>query len=225
MAGPQFERAVSSGDKTFNEDDDEGPLGEPLPKYKANLQTSGKALYTSDLTGPPGTLQAVYATSKISAGSFTFKLPHDEIAARIRRQVPEFVDYIAADTIGDEGNKHKDDELLFAKEQLTCFGQPVALVLARDGRSAREAAQMLISDHHLAWVEHPDPLLSMEMAKRRNAILGEKVPFLSRRCLASSTLPPVCARSKAACARALRPISTWSRRRSSRSRTTTAASP
>jgi hypothetical protein len=68
--GARFERPVSTGRQMSSEDDDAGPLGEEIPKLEGRLQTAGRALYTADLPGPPGTLLACYVASTRSAASF-----------------------------------------------------------------------------------------------------------------------------------------------------------
>jgi xanthine dehydrogenase/oxidase len=167
--GTRFERPVSSGEQIYSEDDDEGPLGEVMPKLKGDLQTAGRALYTADLPGPPGTLAACYVISRRSAAYFRFKQTRPELTRRLRANHPEFVDYIAADVIDRGRNSYRDEELL-AEKEVTCFGQPVALVLARSLRAAKEAAKAI--DDQIEY-EDRTPIWNLDGARRRKLLLDK----------------------------------------------------
>ncbi|MGH6903393.1 MAG: molybdopterin cofactor-binding domain-containing protein, partial [Geminicoccaceae bacterium] len=167
--GARFERPVSDGDEMPSEDDDAGLLGEEIPKLEGRIQAAGQARYTADLPGPPGTLAACYATSTRSAASFRFKHARQELTRDLLAKHPEFVDYIAADVLDSARNQYRDEKLL-AEKEVTCFGQPIALVLARSLRAAKEAAKA-IGDQ----IEYTDraPAWDLDAARDRKMLLGK----------------------------------------------------
>ena len=170
--GARFNRPVSTGCKRFSEDDDEGPLGEAMPKLEGKLQTAGKALYTADLAGPPGTLAACYVTSRKSAATFRFKYTRQELTRRLLAKHPDFVDYIDADVLDQHRNRYRDDEKLLAEKKVTCFGQPIALVLARSLQAAKEAAKA-IGDQ--IKYRGRAPVWNLEAARQRKTLLGDRM--------------------------------------------------
>jgi xanthine dehydrogenase/oxidase len=169
-SGPRFDRTVSTGKQIYSEDDDPGPLGEEMPKLEGKLQTAGRALYTADLPGPPGTLAACYVTSRRSAASFRFRSVRRDLTRRLLASQPDFVDYIAADVLDSSRNHYRDEELL-AKTEVTCFGQPIAVVLGRSLRAAKEAAKAI--DEDIAYSD-ARPVLALAAARARNLLLDKK---------------------------------------------------
>jgi xanthine dehydrogenase large subunit len=121
---------------------------------------SGQALYIDDMAEPPGTLHAALILSPVAAGRLR-KLDLSPVAA--------MSDVVAVLGPADIPGRNDvapvgRDEPLFAVDDVSYAGQPLALVVARTLDAARLAAERAVID-----VERTEPILDIETALARKA--------------------------------------------------------
>jgi xanthine dehydrogenase large subunit len=121
---------------------------------------SGQALYIDDMPEPPGTLHAALILSPAAAGRLR-KLDLSPAAA--------MADVVAVLGPADIPGRNDvapvgRDEPLFAVDDVSYVGQPLAMVAARTLDAARLAAERAVID-----VERTEPILDIETALAREA--------------------------------------------------------
>ena len=99
-AGPGSTGRSRAAPRSSSEDDDEGPLGEGMPKLEGKIQTAGQALYTADLAGPPGHARGLLRHQHEVRGDIPLRISRARNSpAELLANHPDFVDYIAADVL------------------------------------------------------------------------------------------------------------------------------
>ncbi len=179
-AGQLDERPLSRGIEITDVYPQESPVGMPILKDTAFLQATGEAVYTFDLPPPPHGFWAAYVLSGIARGSFTWADGSPAAALRrIQAQVPGVVDLVTIDDVpilrpDQVGGKDPltrpnnligmgGDDPVFAQDgKILSWGQPIALVLARDDWSAQTAAR-IIEGQYFAY-QREVPILEIEQA-------------------------------------------------------------
>ena len=175
-AGRLQVRPLSRGSEVTEIYPREGPVGMPLLKDTAFLQATGEATYTDDMPLPPNGLHAVYVLSGISAGTFRWRGGSAAAALRaIARKVPGVVDLVTIDDVPilgtDKAAQARPNNLIgmgnrdpvFAQDgRIISWGQPIALVLAKDPWSAQTAGRLL-EEQHLIY-KAQTPILEIEAA-------------------------------------------------------------
>ena len=101
-----------------------------------HLQVCGEAQYTGDAPLPGNTLHAALVTSTQPHA----KLLSVDASATLR--LPGVVAYYGADDVPGDPNVGPTfaDEELFAKEEVTCVGHPIGVVVAETHKLAMKAA-------------------------------------------------------------------------------------
>lgn len=180
-AGRIDERPPMRGVHLTDESPRMHPVGMPIPKESAFLQATGEAVYTDDLHLPPDGLMASYVLSGIARGRFHWRGGSAAAALQaVAARVPGVVDLVTIDDVpilpaerlppGADPLRRPnnligvgDDDPVFAQDgRVLSWGQPIALVLARDARSALTAARLL-EQEHLAY-EPEAPVLEIDQA-------------------------------------------------------------
>lgn len=131
------------------------PVGQPIIKTTALLQTSGELRYTHELPLPPRGEHAAFVQSKRALASFTFQLPTGsgaerctpaELGAHLAAQHPDFIALITHEDIPPHGLNYQGmglDQPLFAVSGVSYVGQSLALVIARSELAAIELAALV----------------------------------------------------------------------------------
>jgi xanthine dehydrogenase/oxidase len=180
-AGRLEKRPLTRGTEVTDVYPQESPVGMPILKDTAFLQATGEALYTVDLPLPPQGLHAAYVLSGIARGRFSWR---DGSAAAsldaVAKRVEGVVDLVTIDDVpllsAEQVPAGKDplqrpnnligmggDDPVFAQNgEILSWGQPIALVLARDPWAAQTAARLL-EEEYLAY-EARTPVLEIEQA-------------------------------------------------------------
>jgi xanthine dehydrogenase/oxidase len=147
-------RPVSAGTQIVPSPDTVGPLGAPYVKEEAFLQVTGEARYTHDLPLPPRGLHAAFVTSARALAHFDHALPQAperpaqlaELCTYLRQAFPGFVDYITAAShaaLTMPASDAASYDPLLANGLVTCFGQPIGLVVAESESAALEIAEFV----------------------------------------------------------------------------------
>jgi len=127
------------------------PVG--IGKIGADLQTTGEAKYTQDLSSIPHPLACSYVYSAKVLANFSYAKPLSQFIGDVKAKYPGFVAYITAIDIP---NKRSADiynpadpgsyDPIFATDIVTAYGQPIGLVVADDALVAERAATELQSN-------------------------------------------------------------------------------
>jgi xanthine dehydrogenase/oxidase len=152
----QPERPVSKGTQVVPAFHEHAPLGIPYVKEEGFIQATGEARYTHDLPLPARGLEAAFVTTTRALARFDHTLPNapktpvspTELCTYLRRTFAGFTDYITAADHPALTMPAKDDawyDPLLADGLVTCFGQPIGLVVAESERVAVEIAAFVES--------------------------------------------------------------------------------
>jgi xanthine dehydrogenase/oxidase len=151
-AGELFERPVSRGTQDYEVYPDEYPVSRPIIKLSAFEQATGEARYTHDLSLPPRGLYAAFVTSLRAVADFHYVIPQQtadappvDVPTLLRHVSEKFagvVDYITYLDIPAAGANMQGagDDPLFCEGQVTCWGQSIGLVVAKEEQTAIDAA-------------------------------------------------------------------------------------
>ncbi|MEO7732098.1 MAG: molybdopterin cofactor-binding domain-containing protein, partial [Kofleriaceae bacterium] len=166
-AGELERRPLSRGVELTSVYPREGAVGMPILKRTAFLQATGEAIYTVDLPLPPHGLAAAYVLARIARGTFAWRGGSPEAALRaIQDQVPGVVDLVTVDDVATRASNlvgMGGDDPVFAQDgAILSWGQPIALVLARDDQAAQAAARALETSQ-IAY-QPASPVLEIEQA-------------------------------------------------------------
>lgn len=136
---------------------DSKTVGQPFPHAASHIQVTGEAQYCNDIPEPPGTLHAAFVTSQY---------PHAKILSLDFSNCEGLIDIITADDIKGQNIFNNDpEEVILADKEVVYTGQPIAIVLAKDERTAWKLAQQVQVEY-----EPLPTVLSVEEAIKTNAI-------------------------------------------------------
>ncbi|WP_224371836.1 molybdopterin cofactor-binding domain-containing protein [Hyalangium versicolor] len=179
-AGRLEERPLTRGTEITDVYPQESPVGMPILKDTAFLQTTGEAIYTADLPLPPHGLVAAYVLSGIARGRFQWRGGSSAALAAVAARVSGVVDLVTIDDVpilraeqlpaGTDPLQRPNnligmggDDPVFAQDgKILSWGQPIALVLAKDSWAAQTAARIL-EEEYLSY-EAETPILEIEQA-------------------------------------------------------------
>lgn len=152
-------RPVSAGTQSFEAASDENPVGTPVIKLGAPMQTSGEAVYTYDLPIPYGGLHGAFAYTKVATGTV------DEIDISEAEAMPGVVKVLTIkDIVGinDCGLMPGTEKLfLGAGDTVGCIGTRLALVVADTLVHAQAAAEVV----YATYTPGATPLVSVAEAR------------------------------------------------------------
>lgn len=195
-AALQPDRPVSKGSQVVPDFPDQAPLGMPYVKEEAFIQATGEARYTHDLPLPPRGLEAAFVTVTVALAEFDHVLPTAdatltpvapaELKRYLKQEYRGFVDYITGADDPALTMPAKDDAFydpLLAGGLVTCFGQPIGLVVAESEQVAAQIAAF-IQDRCVAYRPVVDgsgaraPVVSIAEARARpDGIMRDRPPY------------------------------------------------
>lgn len=165
------------------------PVGMPILKEGVFLQATGEARYTLDLQLPAGGLYAAYVLSSIARGRFSWRGGSPQAAlAELQRRLPGLVDLVTVEDVPvlpasalpagvDPQTRPNNrigmggDDPVFAQDgQILSWGQPIALVLAKDDWTAQTAARLA---QRLLRYLRQRPVLTIPEARRRRLVFKD----------------------------------------------------
>ncbi|XP_053676315.1 uncharacterized protein LOC128726526 [Anopheles nili] len=141
--GTMLQRALSSGQQTFDTYERNWPLTKNIPKIEALAQTSGEAKFTNDLPPQPGELYAAFVIAtrphtrigKIDA-SDALKYP-GVVAFYSAKDIPGTNNFMPASV----GNQEVEE--VFCSGEVLYHGQPVGVIVAETMNQANYAATLV----------------------------------------------------------------------------------
>lgn len=156
------------------------PVGKGVPKkIDAPVQVAGRTKYTHDLSGPPDTLNGYYVYSEHRNAHFSYLQDEKGLYELLATKFPD-IKYINSSHIPNQ--KIQDDNYdadypsyydpVFAKKVVTCYGQPIGLVVCNDLKKAKEAAIFIQTQIVYEAIE---PIIcDIEDARKYLSILKQK---------------------------------------------------
>ena len=132
------------------------PVGLPMPKLTARLQTSGRAIYGCDEPMAAGGLFGALVLSPVASADLT------GVDASVALAAEGVVAFFDADAIGKMGyaNTVGGSEPLFAAKNLCYAGQPVGIIVATSYEAARAAAAATV----VTYTNDRPPVLTFDDA-------------------------------------------------------------
>ncbi|KAI6234567.1 Ferredoxin [Aphelenchoides fujianensis] len=127
------------------------PVGRPMIHASGEKHTTGEAVYSCDVK-VPDCLHFAYVLSPAACG------PINDIDATEALQMDGVVGYIDWRDVPGSLNVGHWGQVVFAKERVSYFGQPVGGILANDHETARRAAARVKVD-----VTRENPIISMDV--------------------------------------------------------------
>jgi xanthine dehydrogenase/oxidase len=173
-AAVPFERPVSIGHSSFEPHLDRAPVGEPLMRRTACLQTTGQARYTADLPLAQGTLHAAMVKSSRARARFTFDAGLQENCAA---RFPGFRGFFSVADIPPGGTKYigiANDDPVFADGEATCVGAPLGIVVCATAEEASKAASFV--EREAVRYEIERPVLTLDAAIEQNTEFAQYPP-------------------------------------------------
>uniref|UniRef100_A0A0E0LJD2 aldehyde oxidase n=1 Tax=Oryza punctata TaxID=4537 RepID=A0A0E0LJD2_ORYPU len=169
--GDAHNMPLSSKRETLSRDEYK-PVGDPIKKYKVELQASGEAIYVDDIPAPKNCLHGefIYSTQPLAyVKSVKFKpsLASNKIIAVVSaKDIPTLGRNIgSASLFGDE-------EPLFGDPIAEFAGQALGVVIAETQRYADMAAKQAVVEYSTDGLKAP--ILTAEQAVQNNSYI--KVP-------------------------------------------------
>ncbi|ODM92327.1 Abscisic-aldehyde oxidase [Orchesella cincta] len=135
-----IERSLHYGKQTYDSDQSQWPLYQPIPKLEAYAQASGEAEYVNDIHPQQGELFGAFVLSTVGNASLKNVDPAEAML------IPGVVAVIQAKDIPGLNNYaifYPEKEEILASEKIKYCGQPVALVVAENRQAAFDAAKKL----------------------------------------------------------------------------------
>ncbi|XP_022112869.2 indole-3-acetaldehyde oxidase [Pieris rapae] len=139
--GDILSRPVSHGTQTYDTDNTLWPLNQPVMKLEALAQCSGEARYVSDRYNSPRDVHVAFVLSTICLGEVE---SFDATEALKLSGVIAF--YTAKDIPGRNSFTPTEvpwtsvNEEIFPAKQISYYGQPIAIIVANNHRTAVKAA-------------------------------------------------------------------------------------
>lgn len=164
-AGPNILRPISSGEQSFDMNEDTWPVGEAVPKLESATQISGEARYLDDIPALPGELHAAFVLTTVANAKIksidteeALKLP-GVVSWVSKEDIPGQNSYVVL--AGAFSPVHSGPDPVFVEDRVNYAGQPVGAIVAENRDTAVRAAKMVI-------VEYEDvrkPILTIKDAK------------------------------------------------------------
>jgi xanthine dehydrogenase/oxidase len=172
-AGVPYVRPLSSGQQSYDSVPAEYPVTEPMPKLSALQQTSGEAVYTTDI---PTTSDLLHGAFVLAPQGNAKIVSVDTSAAQT---MPGFVRYISAADIPPNGENNSLPSLLFPypekvfTDEALYAGQSVGMVLADTHDHAIMAARAVkVNCQSLG-----PPILNIQEAIAKNSFFEDPDPL------------------------------------------------
>ncbi len=174
-----FYREVSTGRQTYDIPDSGFAVNQPVIKLSAFEQATGKAIYTHDIPVPVRGVQGAFVTSKQANGTFEYQIPGntgsetpslEEVLEHVKGKYPGVLRYITSKDIptgGDNGSSYSDsnfpdfkgyDDPVFSTGAITCYGQSIGFVVAKEELEAIHAAYYIATEC-IAYSTQPSELV------------------------------------------------------------------
>ncbi|KAI6200324.1 Ferredoxin [Aphelenchoides besseyi] len=128
------------------------PVGRPLMHHSGEKHTTGEAIYSCDLKFPD-CLHFAYVTSPVANG------PINDIDTTEALQINGVVGYIDWRDVPGSLEIGHWGQVVFAKDRVSYFGQPIGGIVAEDHETARRAAARVKVD-----ITRENPIITMDDA-------------------------------------------------------------
>jgi xanthine dehydrogenase/oxidase len=153
----------------------------PMVKLGAELQATGEAKYTQDISLPHTPLESQFVLSRCSFAKFSHSRPLGELLDAIRAEFPGVHAYITFVDIPKPPPTNTYNEQdpglydpIFANVYVTTIGQPIGLMLADAVGTARAAALRMHDFIQYSTDGLAPPVLTIEDALNRNSFLHDR---------------------------------------------------
>jgi xanthine dehydrogenase/oxidase len=184
MAAKVLAEALQAGDTS--DVADLAPL--PMMKIGAQLQATGEAKYTQDLSLPREPLACQFVLSQNSFAKFSHSAEIKDLLAQVKSEFPGVRDYVTVADIPVPSSVRDYDpndpaayDPVFAKTYVTAIGQPIGLILADTVRTAQSAAIRMQDFIVYDRTGLEDPILTIDNALQRNSFLkGSSLDNITR---------------------------------------------
>lgn len=156
-------RVVSHGEQNFPSKPELFPLTKPIPRLNSYIQTTGEAVFNSDLPALAGQLNGALIISSVG------RCKIESINIEKALQAPGVVKVVLAKDIPGENNispfSFFQKEELFASDEVNFAGQPLGMVIAETERQARFAVNLV----EVKYKDFQKPILTVDDAIRENS--------------------------------------------------------
>lgn len=164
-----FKKDPSANVQLFQEvpegQSEEDMVGRPLPHLSAAIQASGEAVYCDDIPRYENELSLRLVTSTKAHAKIT------SIDISEAQKVPGFVCFISADDVpGSNKTGIFNDEMVFAKDEVTCVGHIIGAVVTDTPEHAQRAALGV----KITYEELP-AIITIEDAIKNNSFYGSEL--------------------------------------------------
>lgn len=191
--GEVYVRPLSGATSDITDYPAEAPLGEPILKTTAFIQASGEQKYAQDLPLPPHGYDAAFVQSQRARATFRYKGSKSEVLQKAQETFPGTIAIIDVEDI--PGATHvgigNDDPIFAVDHEVICWGQPIALLVAKDRWTAERAA-WYVETELIEYVEDPKqkPVFTIEEAlalPNREGLFKDEppgnvhIPFIRRK--------------------------------------------
>jgi xanthine dehydrogenase/oxidase len=153
----------------------------PMVKLGAELQATGEARYTQDLSLPREPLACYYVLSQRSFARFMHPDPTPDLVERLRREFPGVRDYVTFVDIPKPSFANRYDptdpgayDPVFANVYVAAVGQPIGLILADSARTAQAAALRMQDLIAYDTTGLAAPVLTLDDALTNNSFLKDR---------------------------------------------------
>ena len=169
-AQPWMTRPLSKASQTFGTDPTEYPVSLPIPKIDGLAQTSGEAMYTTDVPTPYGTVHGAVVQS--TQANATIASVNPAVAA----SVAGFVKYYDKNSIPPANNSFGVGPL-FAISTSDFAGQCIGFVVATTRQIALQCAALIQAT--VQYTNIQTPILTSQQALAANAIIPWNIPAVA----------------------------------------------
>ncbi|OXA54699.1 Xanthine dehydrogenase [Folsomia candida] len=172
--GQDLEHGPMSGKQTFESDQKEWPLYQPIPKLEADVQASGEAEYINDIRPEFGDLFGAFVVTTVANATIS------SIDASEALMTPGVVNFLQAKDIPGPNNYtifYPIAEEIFVKDKVHHAGQSVGLILAESRTIALEAAKKV----KIVYSDVKKPVLDMKDSLKLAEKKGENCIFEIRK--------------------------------------------
>lgn len=178
LAFVRTERPVSIGSQLYQKPSEGKYLGQPYIKNSAFEQATGEIIYVQDIALPHRGVQGAMIISQCARGEFEFCMHQndkegctvDELDEHLKREHKDFIKlFTARDIPGDK----KPSDPWFSLGQVTYYGQPIGMIVAKDKDSAEDISTKVMAKH-IRYIKIKKPILTTKDAREKGSFFVQK---------------------------------------------------